>query len=190
MSEALTTTVVAACAALFGSLLTAVVTVLAARRQAHAAWSAGQRQADAAWEAGRRQAEAAWEAGRLQADAQLDVARRTLEEQALSIQRAVRRTAYVTLLARVDAARDAHLSWQAALGSAEASGLLRPRDAAIAAVRDCLNVVRLEGPPETAAAAEELASALSDSDDGPVYPAAHSAFLEAARQALSLPGPL
>lgn len=187
MSEALTGTLIAAVAALVGSLLAALVTILAARRQAQAAWSAGQRQADAAWEAGRRQADAAWEAGRIQAQAQLDIARRTLQEQALTIQRAVRRAAYVTLLADADAARDAELSWQAALGSAEAGTLGQERDTAAATLRGSLNVVRLEGPQEAVSAAEALFVALNDSGDGSHYSAAHTAFLSAARQALSPP---
>ncbi|MCM1976316.1 hypothetical protein [Streptomyces sp. G1] len=91
MSEAVVTALVAAGAAIGGGALTGWFSLAAAKRQAAAAWAAGERQAAAAWEAGRQQAAAAWDAGQIQATAQLDVARRTLTEQHLASQRAVRR---------------------------------------------------------------------------------------------------
>ncbi|MCZ4125048.1 hypothetical protein [Streptomyces sp. H39-S7] len=184
MDEAVMTALVAAGAAIGGGALTGVFTFAAAKRQAAAAWAAGERQAAAAWEAGRQQAAAAWDAGRLQAAAQLDVARRTLTEQTLANQRAVRRAAYVTFLSRTDSAQLALTSWQSAIGTAEESPRRREYDAALGAVGEALNVVHLEGPDPVTAAAETLRSSLAVTASGTQYRVAQVAFLGAARMAL------
>ncbi|MCZ4516737.1 hypothetical protein O3Q52_53295, partial [Streptomyces sp. ActVer] len=118
--------------------------------QAEAAWAEGERQAEAAWEAGRQQATAAWDSGQLRATAQLGVARRTLTEQTLANQRAVRRAAYVTYLSCTDSAQQALAAWQSAIGTADEAPRRREFDAAVGAVAEALNVVRLEGPPAVA----------------------------------------
>lgn len=191
-----TTALISAGAAVGGGLVTGWFTFLAAKRQvqgaldaaarqADAAWAAGQRQADAAWEAGRQQAAAAWEAGRLQADAQLSVAGQTLNAQALAAQREVRRAAYVTFLGRADTARHLRNTWQTALGTADATPRRREYSTAMAAVLEALNVVRLEGPDAVTIAAEALHRALDAGAAAPDAQTAHSAFLTAARTALT-----
>ncbi|CCK25603.1 hypothetical protein BN159_1224 [Streptomyces davaonensis JCM 4913] len=179
------TALVAAGAAIAGGGLTGWFTLSAAKRQAAAAWAAGERQAAAAWEAGRQQAAAAWDAGQLQATAQLDVARRTLTEQTLANQRAVRRAAYVTFLSRTDSAQLALTAWQSAIGTSEETARRREYDVAMGAVGEALNVVRLEGPEAVTVAAEALRNSLSASALGPQHPVTQRAFLEAARAALT-----
>ncbi|UXY25331.1 hypothetical protein [Streptomyces sp. HUAS TT20] len=196
MDSETTTALISAGAAVGGGLVTGWFTFLAAKRQvqgaldaaarqADAAWAAGQRQADAAWEAGRQQAAAAWEAGRLQADAQLSVAGQTLNAQALAAQREVRRAAYVTFLGRADTARHLRNTWQTALGTADATPRRREYNTAMAAVLEALNVVRLEGPDAVTIAAEALHRALDAGAAAPDAQTAHSAFLTAARTALT-----
>ncbi|MEU3739941.1 hypothetical protein AB0E78_23045 [Streptomyces sp. NPDC032198] len=185
MDEAVMTALVAAGAAIGGGALTGAFTLAAARRQAAAAWAAGERQAAAAWEAGRQQAAAAWDAGQLQATAQLDVARRTLTEQTLANQRAVRRTAYVTFLGRTDSAQLALTAWQNAIGTADESPRRREYDFAMGAVGEALNVVRLEGPDPVTAAAETLRGSLAVTAPGTQHSVAQAAFLDAARMALT-----
>lgn len=160
-------------------------TVDAAARQADAAWAAGQRQADAAWEAGRRQADAAWEAGRLQADAQLDVASRTLAAQALAAQREVRRAAYASFLGTADTAHQCRAQWQQALSTPQASSLRDRYQAALRAVAEALNLVRLEGPDTVTTAAEALEQALGASVPPARHAGANTTFLDAARAALA-----
>ncbi|MBP5867464.1 hypothetical protein F3K34_32700 [Streptomyces sp. LBUM 1486] len=179
------TALVAAGAAIGGGALTGVFTLAAAKRQAQAAWAAGERQAAAAWEAGRQQAAAAWDAGQLQATAQLDVARRTLTEQTLAGQRAVRRAAYVTYLSRTDSAQQALTAWQSAIGTANEAQRRREYDAAMGAVGEALNVVRLEGPDGVTAAAETLRGSLAATAPGTPPSMAQEAFLTAARAALT-----
>jgi hypothetical protein len=181
------TALIAAGAAVSGGLVTGWFTVLAARRQAGAALEAATRQAEAAWAAGQRQADAAWEAGQRQAEAQLDVARRTLGEQALAAQRAVRRTAYVTFLSRTDAARQTHESWQRALGTPEASVHREAYAAAMAAVQEAFNIVRLEGPARVTAAADIVRRTLPPSATAGDHAAAQDTFLVEARAALAPP---
>ncbi|MFE5941674.1 hypothetical protein [Streptomyces sp. NPDC056480] len=185
MDEAVMTALVAAGAAIAGGALTGVFTLAAAKRQAAAAWAAGERQAAAAWEAGRQQAAAAWDAGRLQATAQLDVAHRTLTEQTLANQRAVRRAAYVTYLSRADSARLASTAWQSAIGTADESPRRQEYDAALDAVGEALNVIRLEGPNSVTTAAETLRNSLAAAASGTRHPVAQEAFLDAARTALT-----
>ncbi|MFF3418779.1 hypothetical protein ACFYW9_29410 [Streptomyces sp. NPDC002698] len=160
-------------------------TVDAAARQADAAWAAGQRQADAAWEAGRRQADAAWEAGRLQADAQLNVASQTLAAQALAAQREVRRAAYAAFLAATDTAHQHREQWQQALGTPRATDRRDRYQAALPPVTEALNLVRLEGPATVTMAAEALNQALDASAPPGRHAGAHTAFLDAARTALT-----
>ncbi|MGW5402222.1 hypothetical protein [Streptomyces sp. NPDC003952] len=185
MDDAVLTALVAAGAAIGGGALTGVFTLAAAKRQATAAWAAGERQASAAWEAGRQQAAAAWDAGHLQATAQLDVARRTLTEQTLANQRAVRRAAYVTFLGRTDSAQLALTAWQNAIGTADESPRRREYDSVMGAVGEALNVVRLEGPDPVTTAAETLRSSLAATAPGLQHPVAQEAFLDAARVALT-----
>ncbi|MET9537366.1 hypothetical protein ABZY16_07650 [Streptomyces sp. NPDC006553] len=185
MDEAVMTALVAAGAAIAGGALTGVFTLAAAKRQARAAWAAGERQAAAAWEAGRQQAAAAWDAGRLQATARLDMARRTLTEQTLANQRAVRRAAYVTYLSRTDSAQPALTAWQSAIGTADESPRREDDAAAMGAVGEALNVVRLEGPDSETAAAETLRSSLAATATGARHPVVQRAFLGAARAALT-----
>ncbi|WP_367047073.1 hypothetical protein [Streptomyces sp. Je 1-332] len=185
MDEAVMTALVAAGAAIAGGALTGVFTLAAARRQAAAAWAAGERQAAAAWEAGRQQAAAAWDAGQLQSTAQLDVARRTLAEQTLVNQRAVRRAAYVKFLGRTDSAQLALSAWQSAIGTADETPRRGEYDSAMGAVGEALNVVRLEGPQSVTAAAETLRTSLATTAPGTQHPVAQEAFLDAARRALT-----
>jgi hypothetical protein len=185
VSEAAVTALIAAGAAIGGGALTGVFALAAAKRQAAAAWAAGERQAAAAWEAGRKQAAAAWDAGQLQATAQLDVARRTLTEQTLAGQRAVRRAAYVAYLSRTDGAQQALDAWQNAIGTADESARRREYDAAMGAVGEALNVVRLEGPAPVTAAAETVRSSLAATAPGTQHSVAQEAFLDAARAALT-----
>jgi hypothetical protein len=185
MDEAVLTALIAAGAAIGGGALTGVFAFAAAKRQAAAAWAAGERQANAAWEAGRQQAAAAWDAGRLQATAQLDVARRTLTEQTPAGQRAVRRAAYVTYLSRTDSAQQTLTAWQSTIGTADESPRRREYDAAMGAVGEALNVVRLEGPDGVAAAAETLRGSLAATAPGTQHSVAQDAFLSAARAALT-----
>ncbi|MFF9870176.1 hypothetical protein ACF1G0_33165 [Streptomyces sp. NPDC013953] len=185
MDETVMTALIAAGAAVSGGALTGVFTLAAARRQATAAWAAGERQAEAAWEAGRQQAAAAWDSGQLQATAQLDVARRTLTEQTLATQRAVRRAAYVTYLSRADSAHQALAAWQGAIGTADETRRRREYDAAVGALAEPLNVVRLEGPDAVAAAAENLRDAVALNIPGTRHAVAQEAFLSAARAALA-----
>ncbi|MET9879175.1 hypothetical protein ABZZ36_31795 [Actinacidiphila glaucinigra] len=184
MDDQVGTALIAAAAALLGGLVTGVFTVLAARKQADAAWAAGQRQADAAWEAGRQQAAAAWDAGQLQATAQLDAVRTTLSSQQLEVQRSVRRSAYVSFLSQSDRARRAWQAWQSALGSSEASTRRREYDETLESVVQSLNVVRLEGPANVTAAAEALQQSLSPNAPGHHHAQAHQTFLSVARAAL------
>ncbi|WP_328875569.1 hypothetical protein OHT76_38905 [Streptomyces sp. NBC_00287] len=186
MDEAVLTALIAAGAALAGGALTGVFTFTAAKRQAAAAWAAGERQAAAAWEAGRQQAAAAWDAGQLQATAQLDVARRTLTEQTLANQRAVRRAAYVTYLSRTDSAQQALVAWQNAIGTVDEAPRRREYDAAMGAVGEALNIVRLEGPDPVTAAAETLRGSLAATAPGSQHSVAQGEFLDAARAALTL----
>ncbi|MFD0007179.1 hypothetical protein ACFVJ4_32795 [Streptomyces sp. NPDC127178] len=192
MNEAVVTALIAAGAATVGGALTGVFTLAGAKRQAKAAWAAGERQAAAAWEAGRQQAAAAWNAGQLQATAQLDVARRTLTEQTLAGQRAVRRAAYVTLLSRTDNAQQALAAWQSAIGTTDEAPRRREYNAAMGAVGEALNVVRLEGPDAVTAAAQTLRDALAITSPATQHSVAQAEFLDAARAALtpvqSLPG--
>lgn len=192
MDGAVATALIAAGAAIGGGALTGVFTYAAAKRQAAAAWAAGERQAAAAWEAGRQQAAAAWDAGQLQATAQLDVARRTLTEQTLANQRAVRRSAYVTFLSRTDSAQQALEAWQGAIGTTEETPRRREYDVAMGAVGEALNVVRLEGPEPVATAAEALRNALAATAPGTQHSVAQREFLDVARAALtpvqSVPG--
>ncbi|WAZ25708.1 hypothetical protein STRCI_007219 [Streptomyces cinnabarinus] len=185
MDEAVVTALIAAGAAIGGGALTGCFALVAAKRQAAAAWAAGERQAEAAWEAGRQQAAAAWDAGQLQATAQLDVARRTLAEQTLAAQREVRRAAYVTFLSRTDSAQLASAAWQSAIGTAEESPRRREYDVAMGAVGEALNVVRLEGPEPVATAAENLLGALAATAPGTQHSMAQGEFLDAARAALA-----
>ncbi|MER7467956.1 hypothetical protein [Streptomyces sp. NPDC097981] len=183
MNQEIAAALIAAGAAVAGGVVTGWFTWGAARRQADAAWAAGQRQADAAWAAGRRQADAAWAAGERQADAQLAVARQTLSAQARAVERDVRRAAYVAFLGKADAAHRALLAHQAALGTVDGPARRREFEAAQAAVREALNVVRLEGPDDVVTAAETLESALSTTPAG--YETAGRDFLAAARAALT-----
>ncbi|MGV9454835.1 hypothetical protein [Streptomyces sp. NPDC003635] len=185
MDDAVVSALIAAGAAIGGGALTGVFTFAAAKRQAEAAWAAGERQAAAAWEAGRQQAAAAWDAGQLQATAQLDVARRTLTEQTLANQRAVRRAAYVTYLSRTDSAHVALTAWQNAIGTGDEAASRREHDVAMAAVGEALNVVRLEGPEAVTAAAETLRGTLAAVSPGSGYATAQEEFLNAARRALT-----
>ncbi|MER6155468.1 hypothetical protein ABT147_07950 [Streptomyces sp. NPDC001868] len=185
MDDAVVTALIAAGAAIGGGALTGVFTLASAKRQAAAAWAAGERQATAAWEAGRQQAAAAWDAGQLQATAQLDVARRTLTEQTLANQRAVRRAAYVTYLSRTDSAQQALTAWQSALGTTDEAPRRREYDTAMGAVGEALNVVRLEGPDPVAAAAEALRNSLDTAASGTQQSVAQAEFLSAARAALT-----
>ncbi|MCX4546869.1 hypothetical protein [Streptomyces sp. NBC_01565] len=185
MDENVVTALIAAGAAIGGGAATGAFTLAAAKRQAAAAWAAGERQAEAAWEAGRRQAAAAWDSGQLQASAQLDVARRTLTEQTLANQRAVRRAAYVTYLSRTDSAHQALAAWQSAIGTADEAPRRRKYDVAVGEVAEALNVVRLEGPDGVAAAAEDLRDALAANAPGTGQAVAQEAFLTVARGALS-----
>ncbi|MEV7281455.1 hypothetical protein [Streptomyces sp. NPDC093111] len=185
MAEDVWTALIAAGAAIVGGAATGVFTLAAAKRQAAAAWAAGERQASAAWEAGRRQAAAAWDSGQLQATAQLDVARRTLTEQTLANQRAVRRAAYVTYLSRTDGTHQALTAWHRAVGTADEAPRRQEYDAAVGEVAQALNVVRLEGPDDVATAAERLRDALTADVPGAGQAAAQEAFLAAARAALS-----
>ncbi|MDL2075995.1 hypothetical protein QNN03_06030 [Streptomyces sp. GXMU-J15] len=185
MSEAVVTALVAAGAAIGGGALTGWFSLAAAKRQAAAAWAAGERQAAAAWEAGRQQAAAAWDAGQIQATAQLDVARRTLTEQHLASQRAVRRAAYVAFLGRTDSARLALQAWQSAIGTAGETARRREYDTEMAAVGEALNVVRLEGPDAVVTAAERLGDALSATAPAAQHALAQREFLDAARAALT-----
>ncbi|MDV9173134.1 hypothetical protein R6V09_23830 [Streptomyces sp. W16] len=175
-----TTALVAAAAALSGSAVTGYFGVLAARRQADAAREGAQRQADAAWNAALRQADVAWNSVLKQAEAQLEVMRETLRAQAAAAQRGVRRTAYVGFLGRTDQARRAVLAWAATPTS---TALRDVRDAALLAVDEALNVLRLEGPDEVIAEAEAIASALPDPSQA--YQCAHADFLARARSELS-----
>ncbi|MEW2175924.1 hypothetical protein AB0890_06225 [Streptomyces sp. NPDC005406] len=185
MDEAVVTALIAAGAAMGGGALTGVLTLAAAKRQASAAWAAGERQAAAAWEAGRQQAAAAWDAGQLQATAQLDVARRTLAEQTLADQRAVRRAAYVTYLSRTDSAQQALAAWRSAIGTSDEALSRRDYDSAMGAVGEALNVVRLEGPAGVAVAGETLLSSLGIAAPGAQHSVAQAEFLDAARAALT-----
>ncbi|MEU8651332.1 hypothetical protein [Streptomyces sp. NPDC048737] len=160
-------------------------TVDAAVRQADAAWAAGRRQAEAAWEAGRRQADAAWDAGRLQAEAQLSVATRTLDAQALAARRTVRRAAYVTFLAGADLAHQRRRRWLDAAGTTDAAAHRDAYRAALPAVREALNVIRLEGPDAVTVAAEALETTLAESEPPERHALAHREFLSAARTALT-----
>ncbi|MFG2267322.1 hypothetical protein [Streptomyces sp. NPDC048720] len=192
MNEAVVTALIAAGAAIGGGALTGVFTLVSAKRQAQAAWAAGERQAAAAWEAGRQQAAAAWDAGQLQATAQLNVAQRTLTEQTLAGQRAVRRAAYVAFLSRTDSAQQALTAWQSAIGTADEAPRRREYDAAMGAVGEVLNVVRLEGPDAVTASAQMLRDALATTAPATQHSIAQTEFLDAARSALtpvqSLPG--
>ncbi|MFE9858681.1 hypothetical protein [Streptomyces sp. NPDC005780] len=185
MDEAVMTALIAAGAAIGGGVLTGVLTLAAAHRQAAAAWAAGERQAAAAWEAGRQQAAAAWDAAQLQATAQLDVARRTLGEQTLADQRAVRRAAYVTYLSRTDSAQQALSAWRGAIGTADEGSRRREYDLAMGAVGEALNVVRLEGPAAVAAAGETLRNSLGAAAPGTQHSVPQTVFLDAARAALT-----
>ncbi|WP_406089397.1 hypothetical protein [Streptomyces sp. NBC_01013] len=185
MDEAVVTALIAAGAAIGGGGLTGVLTLAAAKRQAAAAWAAGERQAAAAWEAGRQQAAAAWDAGQLQATAQIDVARRTLTEQTLAGQRAVRRAAYVTYLSRTDSAHQALAAWQSAIGTTDEASRRRAYDTAMGALGEALNLVRLEGPAPVAAAAETLRTSLGSSAHGTQHSVSQAEFLDAARAALT-----
>ncbi|MFJ7073460.1 hypothetical protein [Streptomyces sp. NPDC098781] len=160
-------------------------TVDAAARQADAAWAAGQRQADAAWAAGQRQADAAWEAGRLQADAQLDVARQTLTAQHLAAQREVRRAAYAAFLTATHTTDQHRREWQQGLGTSEAAGRRDRYRTARIAVTEALTPVRLEGPDPVVLAAEALERSLEVNAPQDDYQVAHTAFLDAARTALT-----
>lgn len=184
MDDAVVSALIAAGAAIGGGALTGVFTFAAAKRQAEAAWAAGERQAAAAWEAGRQQAAAAWDAGQLQASAQLDVARRTLTEQTLANQRAVRRAAYVTYLSRTDSAQLALSAWQSAIGTGDEAQRRREYDVAMAAVGEALNVIRLEGPEAVTGAAEALRSCLAANAPGGQHAVTQEQFLNAARVAL------
>nr|WBO81856.1 hypothetical protein SBE_005738 [Streptomyces sp. SBE_14.2] len=185
MSEAVVTALVAAGAAIGGGALTGWFALAAAKRQAAAAWAAGERQAAAAWEAGRQQAAAAWDAGQIQATAQLDVARRTLTEQNLASQRAVRRAAYVAFLSRTDSARLALEAWRNAIGTGDETARRREYDTAMAEVGEALNVVRLEGPDGAVTAAERLSGALLATTPGGQHAVLQREFLDAARAALA-----
>jgi hypothetical protein len=185
VDENVVTALIAAGAAIGGGAMTGVFTLAAAKRQAEAAWAAGERQAAAAWEAGRQQATAAWDSGQLQAAAQLDVARRTLTEQTLANQRAVRRAAYVTYLSRTDSAHQALAAWRSAIGTADETPRRLEYDAAAGAVTEALNVVRLEGPAAVATAAETLRDTLTAGAPGTGHAVAQESFLSAARTALT-----
>ncbi|MFI1420881.1 hypothetical protein ACH4VX_23455 [Streptomyces sp. NPDC020731] len=187
MDTQIATALVAAAAAVGGSAVTGVLTWLAARRQAGAAWAAGQRQADAAWAAGKSQADAAWAAAQSQVAAQLAVTRQTLAEQARAVERDVRRTAYVAFLGRAEAAHQARTAHHDALGGPTAAARRQEYADAVNAVGEALNVVRLEGPDAVVTAAEDLAGALAPTAPPPRYAAAHSAFLTAARAAVTVP---
>ncbi|WP_406458126.1 hypothetical protein OG782_35310 [Streptomyces sp. NBC_00876] len=185
MDEAVVTALIASGAAIGGGALTGLLTLAAAKRQAAAAWAAGERQAAAAWEAGRQQAAAAWDAGQLQATAQLDVARRTLAEQTLADQRAVRRAAYVTYLSRTDSAQQALAAWQSAIGTADEASRRRAYDTAMGAAGEALNVVRLEGPDPVAVAARTLLGSLGATVSGAQHSVSQAEFLDVARAALT-----
>ncbi|MFH8614795.1 hypothetical protein ACH4E8_06915 [Streptomyces sp. NPDC017979] len=183
MGDGTITAWIAAGAAIAGAVSGGVVTgwfaLAGARRQADAAWAAGQRQADAAWDAGRRQA-----------DAQLRVATQTLDAQVTAAQRTVRRAAYVTFLAGTDLAHQRRQQWLDSAGSASAGANRDAYRAALPAVREALNVVRLEGPDDVTAAAEALEQALAEAVPPDRHGPAHRAFLDAARTALSPPPPV
>ncbi|MEU7659110.1 hypothetical protein AB0B60_11560 [Streptomyces lincolnensis] len=187
MDQQVATALIAAAAAVAGSAVTGTLTWAAARRQADAAWAAGQRQADAAWAAGKSQADAAWAAGQRQADAQLDVSRQTLAEQARAVERDVRRTAYVALLGKAEAAYQARTAHRSALGTPTAAVRRQEYEAAVDAVDEALNVVRLEGPDPVVTAAEDLAAALIQTAPPLDYTTARSAFLTSARAAVTAP---
>ncbi|HET6860475.1 MAG TPA: hypothetical protein VFH94_25685, partial [Streptomyces sp.] len=137
------------------------------------------------WEAGRRQADAAWEAGRLQAEAQLQVATQTFEAQTLAAQRMVRRAAYVSFLAGTDVARQRRHQWLESAGTADATVNRDAYRAALPAVRETLNVIRLEGPDDVTAAAEALEHSLQETAPPTRHDQAHRAYLDAARAALT-----
>ncbi|WP_328765379.1 MULTISPECIES: hypothetical protein [unclassified Streptomyces] len=187
MDTQIATTLIAAAAAVLGGAVTGGLTWVAARRQADAAWAAGQRQADAAWAAGKSQADAAWAAGLRQADAQVAVTQQTLNEQARAVERGVRRTAYVALLGRAEAAHQARNAHQNALGTATATALRQEYLDAVNAVSEALNVVRLEGPDTVVSAAENLNDALTQTALPPHYATARSAFITSARAAVTAP---
>ncbi|WP_405892487.1 hypothetical protein OG272_03335 [Streptomyces sp. NBC_00104] len=58
----------------------------------------------------------------------------------------MRRAAYVTYLSRTDGAHQALAAWQSAIGTTEETPRRQEYDAAVSAVAETLNVVRLEGP--------------------------------------------
>ncbi|MGD1221369.1 hypothetical protein AB9Q10_23395 [Streptomyces krungchingensis] len=186
MNQDSASALIAAGSAIAGGLVTGWFSWGAAKRQANAAWAAGQRQADAAWAAGQRQADAAWAAGQRQADAQLTVTQQTLSAQARAVERDVRRSAYVALLGKAEAAHRAMLAYQAALGTADGPARRQEFEAARASIRDALNVVRLEGPDTVVTAAEDLESSLSNPPIQP-YAIARTAFLTSAQAALTAP---
>ncbi|MEU9917782.1 hypothetical protein [Streptomyces sp. NPDC051001] len=156
------TALVTAVAALGGSSVAGLFTVLGARRQADAAVTAALETVNG----------------------QLRVMEHTLRDQAAAAQRTVRRTAYVAFLNRADHARHAHAAWVQSPDAAR-------RDAWTAAahvVDETLNVVRLEGPADVATAAEAMAAALAPPGTSAVnYPQAHNDFLNRARTALQPP---
>lgn len=120
----------------------------------------------------------------------LDVARRTLTDQTLANQRAVRRAAYVTYLSRTDSAYQTLVAWQSAIGTGDEVRRRREYDAAVGALAEALNVVRLEGPDAVATAAENLRDALAADTPGTRHAVAQEAFLTAARAALTPARPL
>lgn len=115
----------------------------------------------------------------------LDAARRTLADQTLANQRAVRRAAYVTYLSCTDSAHQTLVAWQSAIGTADEAQRRREYDAAVGPLAEALNVVRLEGPDAVATAAENLRDALAANAPRTGHAVAQESFLSAARAALT-----